>query len=309
VTPGDLLGRCTFPPPGTAVRCGVSGGADSSALLVLAVSAGCRATAVHVDHGLRPGSDREADRVAALAERFGAGFEGHTAVVEPGPNLEARARAARAAALGPGALVGHTADDQAETLLLALLRGSGPAGLAGADPRVRPILGLRRAETHQLCRSLRIAVVDDPSNTDPSVRRNRVRHELLPLLDDIAGRDVVPVLHRTAAVHGAVAGLLDDLAAQLDPTVAAELAAAPEPVAAHAVRRWVRTTTGAAHPPDLAAVGRVLDVASGRVVGCELPGGWRVRRSHGRLRLDAPQPAASTRPAAGGSRSGGAPVT
>jgi tRNA(Ile)-lysidine synthase len=313
VTPADLLGRCTFPPPGSVVRCGVSGGADSSALLVLAVAAGCRVTAVHVDHGLRPGSDREADVVAGLADRFGARVEAHTAAVEPGPNLEARARAARAAVLGPDALVGHTADDQAETLLLALLRGSGPAGLAGADPRVRPILGLRRAETHELCRSLGIAVVDDPSNTDPSIRRNRVRHELLPLLDDIAGRDVVPVLHRSAAVHGAVAGLLDDLAAELDPTVAAELAAAPEPVAAHAVRRWVRSATGSDHPPDRAAVGRVLAVASGRAVGCELAGGWRVRRSGGRMRLDAPPAevgrSSTAAPPVGGSRPGGAPVT
>ena len=75
--------------------CGVSGGADSMALLVLAVAAGCEVTAVHVDHGLRPGSDTEADRVRVVAERLGAAFRSETVVVEPGPNLEARARSAR----------------------------------------------------------------------------------------------------------------------------------------------------------------------------------------------------------------------
>ena len=289
MTPAELLGRCTFPPGGTAVRCGVSGGADSSALLVLAVAAGCDVTAVHVDHGLRAGSELESARVAATAERFGASFEAHVAAVDPGPNLEARAREARAAVLGPECLVGHTADDQAETVLLALLRGAGPAGLAGADPRRRPLLGLRRNETHELCRSLGIDVVVDPSNDDPTFRRNRVRHELLPLLDDIAGRDVVPVLARTAAVNAAVAEHLDQQAALIDPTVAAELAAAPAPVAAHAVRRWWRDETGVVHPPGVAAVARVLDVAGGRATRCELPGGWRVSRTAGRLRLEGPR--------------------
>jgi tRNA(Ile)-lysidine synthase len=297
VSPEGLLGRCTFPPPGTHVRCGVSGGPDSSALLVLAVAAGCRVTAVHVDHRLRPGSEAEAAVVAGLAERFGAAFEPQVAPVAAGPNLEARARAARWAALGPDCLVGHTADDQAETLLLALLRGAGPAGLAGADPRVRPILGLRRHETRALCEDLGIEALDDPSNQDPAFRRNRVRHELLPLLDDIAGRDVAAVLARTATLHAEVASHLDAEAAAVDPTVAAELVAAARPVAAHAVRRWWREVTGSAHPPGAEAIGRVLAVAAGETVGCELPGGWRVARTAGRLRLEAPRTAADRVPA------------
>lgn len=283
----DLLERCGFPPPGTAVRCGVSGGADSSALLILAVEAGCRVTAVHVDHGLRPGSAGEADVVAETAHRFGAAFEARQALVEAGPNLEARARAARYAHLGPGALVGHTADDQAETLLLALLRGSGPAGLAGANPLHRPLLGLRRRETHALCESLGVRVVDDPSNRDPAIRRNRVRHELLPLLDDIAGRDTAVVLARSAALHGEIASLLDDLASGVDARAARELAAQPRPVAGAAIRAWLRQETGALHPPDGAAIDRILEVAAGRAVACELPGGWRVARTGGRLRLEA----------------------
>jgi tRNA(Ile)-lysidine synthase len=259
----------------------VSGGADSSALLILAVEAHCRATAVHIDHGLRPGSENESDAVAALAQRLGAGFEAARVTVQPGPNLEARARAARLSVLGPHALLGHTADDQAETLMLALLRGAGPAGLAGADPRRRPLLGLRRYETHALCQ----VPFEDPSNDDDSFRRNRVRHQLMPLLDQIAERDLVPVLCRMAALHAEVAGVLDDLAVGCDPTSAAQLAEQPRPVAAHAIRAWWRQETGSAHPPDGAAVDRILAVARGEAVACEIGGGWRVARSGGRLSL------------------------
>ncbi|HEY2435791.1 MAG TPA: ATP-binding protein, partial [Solirubrobacteraceae bacterium] len=108
-----LLPRATFPSAGTEVTCAVSGGADSLALLVLACAAGCRVTAVHVDHGLRPGSAAEADVVAAAALRFGADFRAEKAHVDAGPNLEARARRARFALLPPEVLTGHTADDQA----------------------------------------------------------------------------------------------------------------------------------------------------------------------------------------------------
>ena len=283
-----LLPRCTFPATGTPVRCGVSGGADSTALLVLAVAAGCEVTAVHVDHGLRPGSHTEADHVAALAERVGAAFEAQTAPVAAGPNLEARARAARYAALGDGALVGHTADDQAESVLLALIRGSGPAGLAGADPARRPMLALRRTETEALCAELGIAPLDDPTNTDPRFRRNRIRHELLPLLADIAARDVVPVLCRTASLHAELADVTATLALAVDPTDCDALADLPRPIAGEAIRQWWRDETSAASPPDGAAVDRVLSVARGEVVACELPGGWRVARSQRRLRLVAP---------------------
>ncbi|MCB1016512.1 MAG: 7-cyano-7-deazaguanine synthase, partial [Acidimicrobiales bacterium] len=95
------------------MTCAVSGGPDSLALLALAVAAGLEVTAVHVDHGLRPGSGREAEVVEAAAERFGARFSARRVTVVEGPNLEARARAARYAALPPDACTGHTADDQA----------------------------------------------------------------------------------------------------------------------------------------------------------------------------------------------------
>src|SRR3954452_9351781 len=97
----QLLPRTTFPSPGTAVTCAVSGGADSLALLVLATQAGCQVTAVHVDHGLRPGSAEESVVVRDAAARYGATFRSETVDLAPGPNLEARARAARDAVRPP----------------------------------------------------------------------------------------------------------------------------------------------------------------------------------------------------------------
>jgi tRNA(Ile)-lysidine synthase len=129
-----LLTRCDFPPRGTAVTCAVSGGTDSLALLALASAAGCRVLAVHVDHSLREGSEGEAAVVAAAAQRFGADFRAERVTVDPGPNLEARARAARYSVLPPDVLTGHTADDQAETVLLNLLRGADPSAAARRHP-------------------------------------------------------------------------------------------------------------------------------------------------------------------------------
>jgi tRNA(Ile)-lysidine synthase len=256
------------------------------ALLVLARAAGCEVTAVHVDHGLRAGSAAEADVVAAAAAQLGARFVAARVTVAPGANLEARARAARYAALPPDVLTGHTADDQAETVLLNLLRGAGLDGLTGFDPVRRPLRSLRRHETEALCAAAGFEPVRDPSNDDPRHRRNRVRHELLPLVDDIAARDVAAVLARQADLLAADAAFLDAMAAALDPTDARALAAAPAPLARRAVRRWLRTGAEQ-HPPDAATVERVLAVARGEAVACEVGGGRSVRRSHGRLALGA----------------------
>ena len=283
-----LLARCTFPAPGTAVTAAVSGGPDSLALLVLAVASGCEVTAVHVDHGLRAGSAREADVVAAAAEALGAAFRAESVVVAPGPNLEARARAARGAALPDDACTGHTLDDRAETVLVNLLRGAGTTGMGALRPgRRHPILALRRSETAALCASRGLVPVEDPSNDDPRFVRNRVRHEVLPLLAEVAGRDLVPVLARQAGLLADDADLLDTLGAELDPTDAAALAAAPAPLARAAVRAWLRPTADG-QPPSAAAVERVRAVAAGDAVATEVPGGWRVRRSRGRLHLDPP---------------------
>jgi len=270
----------------------VSGGADSLALLALAVEAGCAATAVHVDHGLRPGSADEAASVAAAAARLGAGFRSVQVSVAAGADLEARARGARHAALGPDATFGHTAEDRAETLLVNLLRGAGPSGLAALRPGPRhPILALRRAETRVLCTTLGLEPFEDPSNADRRFVRNRLRHDVLPLLAEVAGRDVVPLLVRTADVAGADDELLEQLAARLEVTDARVLAGAPAPLAARAVRRWLAGDgPGGAerHPPDRATVERVLAVAGGAAVACELPGGWRVARTAQTLRLEPP---------------------
>ncbi len=276
-----LLGRCTFPPSGGPLVCGVSGGADSLALLVLATAAGCAVTAVHVDHGLRPGSSEEAHVVAAAAARFGAAFRAVRVEVADGPNLEARARAARHATLGDGAATGHTADDQAETVLVNLLRGAGVHGLAGMRPGpTHPLLGLRRSETVGLCAHLGLEPVLDPTNGDPRFVRNRVRAELLPLCSDIAGRDVVPVLARQAGLLAGDADLLDSIAGLLDPTDAAALAAAPPAQARRAVREWLMSGS---YPPPADAVERVLEVARLERRATEIPGGVRVARSQGRL--------------------------
>lgn len=280
----DLLGRCRFPAPGSTVTCAVSGGPDSMALLVLAAAAGLRVTAVHVDHGLRPGSDAEAHVVADAAARFGAAFRGVRVELVPGANLEARARAARRAALPPEALLGHTMDDLAETVLLNLLRGAALDGLVGFDPTSRPLRGIRRAETHALCAAVGLEPVQDPSNLDPVHRRNRVRHEVLPLLDEVAARDLVPVLARQADLLRDDAVLLDQLAAALDPTDAKALTAAPAALARRAVRQWLRHGAEQ-HPPDRATVDRVLAVAGGAAVACEVGGGRAVRRHRGRLVL------------------------
>lgn len=280
-----LLARCTFPSPGTAVDCAVSGGPDSLALLMLASEAGCPVTAWHVDHGLRPGSAAEADVVAQAAARWGAAFEAVTAHCEPGPNLEARARASRYGVLPTGVLTGHTADDQAETVLLNFIRGAGPDGLAGIDPARRPLLALRRHETQALCESLGFKPVQDPSNLDPAHRRNRIRHELLPLLCDIADRDVVPIIARGAGLMGGIRDLLNELAAAIDPADAKALAKAPEPLAQMALRRWILRETGAEHPPDAAAIERVMAVVRNEARSTEIGGGWRVTRSSQRLGL------------------------
>lgn len=284
-----LLGRCGFPAPGTVVTCAVSGGADSLALLGLAVAAGCAVTAVHVDHGLRDGSAGEADLVRDVAARLGATFRAERTAVRPGANLEARARAARYGVLPAGVLTGHTADDQAETVLLNLLRGSGLDGLAGIRPGPRrPILGLRRSETRAWCAGAGIVPFDDPSNDDPGFRRNRIRHEVLPLLDDVAARDVVPLLVRLADHARDTADHLAHEATDVDPTDAGAVAALPATVARVVIRRWLRGIDTDGHPPELATVERVLTVARLETRATDVGGGWRVERTDKRLRLVPP---------------------
>lgn len=285
-----LVECCTFRDvEGPELVCGVSGGPDSAALLVLAcrfaqrgATGATTVTAVHVDHGLRADGVAEADHVSALCARLGTELRVVRLAVAPGANLQARAREARHAALGPDALLGHTADDQAETVLLQLLRGGALDALAAMRADRRPLLGLRRTETERVCELVGYEPIRDPSNADPRFWRSRVRAELIPLLCDIAGRDVVPLLARGSGLAAADADLLDVLAAEIDPTSASELRTAPVALARRAVRAWLRTD----HPPDASTVERVLEVARHTHRATEVGGGRRVTRSAGRLRLD-----------------------
>jgi tRNA(Ile)-lysidine synthase len=187
------------------------------------------------------------------------------------------------AALPAGALTGHTADDRAETLLVNLLRGTGLDGLSAMAPGpTRPLLGLRRAETQLLCAALGLLPVHDPSNDDPRFVRNRVRHELLPLMDAIAGRDTVPLLVRTAELAAGDIALAEAATSGLDPTDARAIAAAAPPAARRALRRWL---TFDGYPPDAATIDRVLAVAAGTERACEMPGGRRIERHRQRLRI------------------------
>ncbi len=277
-----LLDRCTFPPAGTPVVCAYSGGADSTALLILARQAGLDMRAHHIDHGLYPRSAEDAERAVRLAADVGVTCTVTRVDVGPGANLEARARAARATALPADALTGHTADDQAETLLLALLRGAGSRGVGAMRPSTsKPLLALRRRDTHALCAARALDPIVDPTNDDPRFRRNRVRHEIVPLLDAVAERDVVELLARTASHVRDDDDLLEELAAAIDATDAAAVAAAPAPLARRALREWLRRD---GYPPDAASIERVLQVAAGVHRACEVDGRRIVRRA-GRLVL------------------------
>lgn len=276
---------------------GCSGGTDSLALLTLAAHVGSEPTAVHVDHGLRAGSDAESAVVADHAASLGVGFVAETVRVEPGPNVEARARAARYGALeqvrqtrgAVATLVGHTADDQAETVLLNLLRGGATAGLGAMAPRngtlIRPLLALRRADTEAVCAELGLVPVQDPSNEDLTRRRNWIRHEVLPLLSKGAQRDVVALLARQADLFRSESEFLDHLASgavAANGTAATDALRSLDPVLARrAVRQWLGPP-----PPSLAEVERVLAVAAGEYRATEVSGGRRVVRRHGRLHVE-----------------------
>jgi tRNA(Ile)-lysidine synthase len=278
----ELLTKCTFAPNNKTIHCAVSGGADSVALLVLAAAHCTNVTAWHVDHGLRDGSSAEAQIVHDIAIALGTKFESRTVVVEAGSNLEARAREARFAVLPTDITTGHTADDQAETVLVNLLRGAGMRGMSGMQSSPsHPILQLRRSDTVALCDALGISIFHDPSNDDDRFQRNRIRHEVLPLLQSISQRDVVSVIARQAELVRDDDTLLDELASAIDPTDAKAIAAAPQALARRALRMWLAHP----YPPDLATVERVLCVARGETPGCDIGGGRQVKRSQQRLKI------------------------
>lgn len=275
-----LLERCKFPNGGT-LHCAVSGGADSLALLLLASRTQQPVVAWHVDHGIRRSSADDFALVRQVAQDLGANAELRVVNVELGPNLEARAREARFAVLPTDVLTGHTADDQAETVIINLLRGSGTAGLAGMRHDRHPLLRIRRSETRALCAEVGVQPLHDPMNDDDRYQRVRLRNEVIPLLKEIAQRDVVDLISRQAETLRDDNDLLDELAAMIDVTDARALAGASVALARRAVRQWLSDPL----PPDAATVERVLAVARGEAIACEVGRGRQVRRSHQRLGL------------------------
>jgi tRNA(Ile)-lysidine synthase len=235
---------------GDSVTVALSGGADSLALTACLAFVGMKRSwdmrAVVVDHGLQAGSAEVAARAAEQACQLGldATVVQVTVGAEGGP--EAAARAARYGVLRAqdtkATLLAHTLDDQAETVLLGLGRGSGPRSIAGMrpidPPFRRPFLGLRRAETVRICTALGLEPWADPHNDDPRFRRSRLRAEVLPLLEDVLGGGVAEALARTATQVRDDLELLDELAAQMaDPTDTAALAALPAALRRRVLRR------------------------------------------------------------------------
>ena len=298
-----------------------SGGADSVALAAAlafeARHAGVRAGGISVDHGLQPGSAERAERTAQLLH--GLGLDPvlvHRVAVGAGGGPEGAARTARyealaaaAAQLGARVALGHTLDDQAETVLLGLGRGSGPRSVAGMVPERtadgttwwRPLLGVRRATTREACADQGLPVWDDPWNADPSYTRARLRGEVLPLMERVLGGGVAPALARTAELLREDLDALDALAAaelarlagaqQLPARSlpARELGALPAALRRRVLRGWLRT----AGVPDVQAVHlRAVEAlvtgwrGQGRV---DLPGGAGALRTSGRLVLSPPE--------------------
>ena len=231
-----------------AVAVGLSGGADSLALTAALVAEGHEVLALCVDHRLQEGSRVQAERAAEQARELGA--RARVLSVEVGgagpESMEAAARVARYRALaaacadeGLEVVVAHTADDQAETLLLGALRGrvtgmSERSEVEGARV-VRPLLNVRRADTEGACAELGLSAWQDPQNADTHFRRVALRREVIPQLSRIIGGDAVPALAQAAGDAA-----LDDAALRTPPTTdCAELAAMAEPRRRRAIAAWL----------------------------------------------------------------------
>jgi len=292
-------------PEAAIVAC--SGGADSMALAAATrhvCGAGVRA--VVVDHGLQAGS---AQLAAAVVERLAAiGVQGTVAAVtvtERGDGPESAARDARLAALaaarqGRPVLLGHTLDDQAETVLLGLARGSGSRSLAGMAAVSgcfrRPLLGVRRSVTRAACSEWGLTIWEDPHNADPRFRRSRIRLELMPEFERVLGPGVAEALARTAelarddadALDAAALSVADPAAATLD---AAALSAAPRALRSRAIRAWL-LLHGAQQPGfgQVRAVDALVSDWHGQA-GVDLAG-VTVRRRNGQLRVEDSAPGA-----------------
>lgn len=296
---------------GDVVAVACSGGADSLALASAAVfegrKRGLRIVGVTVDHGLQPGSADQAERVVVQLAQMGVD-ETVTARVQvdatSGLGPEAAAREARYAVLEEVAarlsasvvLLGHTLDDQAETVLLGLARGSGGRSLQGMRPDfgvfARPLLGVRRADTVTACQVEGLAFWDDPHNQDPAYTRVRVRARVLPVLEDELGPGVAEALARTADQLREDTRLLDELTrglladAHREGGLAVEALAHAAPALRHRALHAAALAAGV--PPSELTRGHVLEVDA-LLVGwrgqkwIDLPGHLRAVRRDGCL--------------------------
>lgn len=281
-------------PPGEVVIA-LGGGADSAvaAWACRQVAGADRIRACHIDHGW-PGSPALGRAAVSLAAHLGIALHVVTIDVPPGPSPEGAARLARLEALeaeaGEAAVVmGHQADDLAETVLGNLVRGAGTEGLGGITPSrgcfVRPLLGFTRADLRDLARFLELPFVDDPANEDRSARRNVLRHEIIPLLEARLNPQLRPALVRAAVSLQDDEAALQELAdavpihrdgeAVLIPV--APLVTVSPAVASRVIRRALRM----AHPPypgRSREIGVVLAAATGRRRGGDLSGGFAAVR-------------------------------
>ncbi len=302
-----------------------SGGRDSRVLLDLMTEAapalGVPLAAVHVDHGLQARSRRWSEQCAGVCAQLGVPFRAVRLALRPAPgeSPEAAAREARYRALAellePGAmlLTAHHRDDQAETVLLQLLRGAGVAGLAAMPPVApfgagllgRPLLGFDAAEVEAWARRRGLQWLEDPSNRDTAFDRNYLRQRVLPLLRQrwpALGRTLARSARHCAEAQALVeAGAAADLAA-LDEAgdgtlAAAQLVELPRPRARAVLRAWIRNA--GVQVPDAARLDRILDEVAGAAPE-RLPlvrwSGAEVRRYRGRLHLllSPPRPLAGT---------------
>lgn len=322
--------RLKLPVSGETIVVGVSGGADSTALLLALhelKAAGklfVNICVAHLDHKLRKASAQDARWVAELSKKLG--YEcvvGRSKVAELAKankdNLEQAARQARYAFLERTAkrrsakyvLTAHTMDDQAETVLMRLMRGSAGAGLGGMEAMrplgkssiqlVRPLLWARRTDTEHYCRLRRIEFVTDEMNNDTGLARVRVRHQLLPLMQSFNNR-IVEALSRTAAQlredravlfsgsdallrEASIAGENGDDETETPVLDVKVLVKEPPALRRRALRQWISAARGGTRRLEmvhLLAVEKLLEgTAGGRTV--ELPGGGRVRRVRNRL--------------------------
>lgn len=294
--PGPVLVACSGGPDSMAL---------ASATAFVAPRLGRRAGLVTVDHGLQPGSDIRAKDVAAWGASVGLTPSAVSTVDTRGRagGPEAAAREARYEALvgagtayGAAILLGHTREDQAETVLLALTRGAGPRGLAGMPERrtrdgvifLRPFLGLSHVDTRTACEASGLTPWEDPHNTDPAYARSRVR-AALPLLAEVLGPDVVDNLARTARLIADDVAALDALAAAVDVGAGdldvGQLAALVPAVRTRVLRAFalrLGAPGGALATRHIDALDRLVTAWHGQGP-VALPGGIEVSRRAGRL--------------------------